>query len=89
MIDMRVRKDYRIDLFYWNGKRFVLLGRLTSLSLEHPAIQSHGMTIYMQEVAGACDFARRSYECYLQSGSILRSSRYAQIKSSDGARPAT
>ena len=64
---MGVRQDDCVDLAYRKWQRLVLFRRITSLALEHAAVEQDGMSIYVQDVAGAGYFSRSSHKRYLQS----------------------
>ncbi|MGH9419103.1 MAG: hypothetical protein ACRD3J_03950, partial [Thermoanaerobaculia bacterium] len=61
-----MREDDRIDLADWDWQRLVLFVRFFSPTLKHAAIEQHGTSIHVQNVAGAGYFPRSSYKGYLQ-----------------------
>jgi hypothetical protein len=66
-----VGKNNRIEVFYRKRQLPILIGRFLSLALEHPAVKSDCMTIYVQKMTGACDLASRPDKGYLQRPSLL------------------
>jgi len=53
---MCVGQDHRIDLGNGHRQHSVLLFRVYSLPLEHPAVEKHCLTIYAQNMTGARHF---------------------------------
>ena len=83
MIDMGVRQDDCVDFADRKWQRPVLFRRITSLALEHAAVEQDGMSVYVQDVAGAGYFSRSSRKCYLQP--ILSLCHSAALKKDDQA----
>jgi hypothetical protein len=66
VVDVCVRENNRIELFYRKRKPAILLGCFLSLALKHSAVQGDGASIYVKQVARARDLSCRTDECNFQ-----------------------
>lgn len=71
MVDVGVGENHGVEIGNRHRKRAILLGGLLPLSLKHPAIQSHGVPIDVQQVARPGDFPGGTDEGDLQTASLL------------------
>jgi hypothetical protein len=60
VVDVRMREHHRVDLRDGQRQHRVLLTRLGAPSLEHAAVQQHGLPIEAENMTGACDLASRA-----------------------------
>jgi hypothetical protein len=65
-----MREDYCVQILDRDWKSAVLLGGFLAFSLKHPTVERDGVSVDVQEMAGAGDLTRSSDEGYLQIANL-------------------
>ena len=73
MIDVRMRQDDGIDVLDWQRKAQILLATLSTMSLEHSAVQKYRLPIGTQDMTGPSDFTSSTRELDFHTGLAHRS----------------